>query len=95
VRDLEGLSLAVAIHSRVMGLVRDGGKRLALLEEDAVVDIDAPMVRVVIESSKLSGDTPEEQRRELTRELSRAVADGIIRWRSALKPADSPSTSPR
>lgn len=84
VRDLESISLAVAIHSRVMGLVNDGERRLARLEEDAVAEIDAPMIRVVIESSKLSGDTPAEQRRELVREFSKAVTEGVIRWKSAL-----------
>lgn len=84
VRDLESISLAVAIHSHVMGLVSDGEKRLARLEEKSVVEIDAPTVRVVIKSSKLSGDTTEEQRRELAHGLSKAVAEGILRWKSAM-----------
>jgi len=84
VRDLESISLAVALHSDVMGLVKDGEKRLARLEENAVAVIDAPTVRVVIESSKLSGNMDEEQRRELARGLSKSVVDGILRWKSAM-----------
>jgi hypothetical protein len=84
IRDLETITLAIGIHSHLMDFDPEK-QRVEYAEDGVAASLEGPMIRVAIKDSKLFQTLPEDLSNDSANRLAQAIADGFVRWRSALK----------